>query len=213
MIKKNNNNYHLIKIDNITKEVEYFDFETMNFSKEPSKAYPLSSIDSLTTMFESGQELDDYLNKNSHFDREYSCSFEIIYKGRKTGEIRSFQPVWNDSNLNSISKVCDGKVDFTNERNYDLLFTIIEMSSRPETGLALRIAKAKGEATRLSDQNKSLITAIASANKPLFRGEIQTVFSNYKEFRALYLNYKEHNPKDVHLKDYIKKLNIVLDNK
>lgn len=213
MAKTNSSIYYLIKVDNFTGDIEYFDFEMMDFSPEIVKPVPLSNIDALTTVFEDGQELDNYVSKTTRIDREYSYSFEIFYIPKKNSDFRYFNPVWNDSTLNSISKVSNGEVDFSNSKNYDTLFEIIDTIKRPESGLARKIIKSQREATRLTDKNKVIIGALASSNKQIEIETLEPIFSNYKEFRALYLNYKDNKSQKISLGEHLKKVRLLFDKK
>ena len=55
-MKKENNSY-LVKEDLIDGTLEYFDFETMSFTSEKKRPVAISTIDALTTLFESEHDL------------------------------------------------------------------------------------------------------------------------------------------------------------
>lgn len=198
--------YYLIKEDILTEQTEYFDFETMDFSTSKPGGVPLSTIDSLTTIFENGYELDSYVSKEKTKKIEYR--FKIIYNlKRKVKEIE-LDPVWNDATLNAMSKTAEGHVDFTIDNN---LFTLQEIQKEilnVSSGLARRINGSRKESTKLNETNKKIIGALASGSKLIHFGDLLTIFSDYKEFRALYLNYKENkiNAYTNTLQEQLKKL-------
>lgn len=203
---KVDSNYYLIKVDSNTGDIEYFDFETMDFLSEKKEAVPLSTIDALTTLFANGQELDNYLSRKETVEREYHYSFEIIFKSKENEPEKSMKPVWNDYILNSISKISDNEVDFTNDKNYETLITIIDTIKKPKSTLARKIAGAEKEATRLTDGNKKIIGILAKTNKSVPIVGLMLVFASYKEFRALYLNYKEYMGDTVYLEEQLRKV-------
>lgn len=204
---KNNAVYYLMKIDKKTSKVEYFDFDFMQFIPERKKPVPLSTIDAMTTLFTDGQELDDYLNKNDERDKNYNYDFKIVFKLRKKdANERIINPVWNDPTLSAISKISDGKVDFTYDKNLSILLTIIEMVKKAETGLARRIVGSKKDETCLNAENKKLIGALANSSKMAFTGDLMEIFSSYTEFRALYLNYKEHGKTSMTFIEQLRKI-------
>ena len=184
-------NYILKKVDTTTNEVEYFDFEKMLFTEGKPKKVTLAAIDSLTTLFSSGQELVEYTEKR-HLPRdEYGYIFTIEREDMKRKKIIEYPIVWDDSTLSAISKVSDGLVDYTNESNFTLLQNIIREVEDCSNGLAIRIVKCKEPGKKLSIDNKKLIGVLASSSmKPEF-GTILDAFRSHEQFRALYLCSKD----------------------
>ena len=180
--------YNLIREDIDNEYLEYFDFESMSFVNKITKGMDISSIDALTTMFLDGNDLNNYIEKLE--DNEYNYTYKIIYTTNKTKEEKVLKVIWDDPTLSSISKLADGKVDFTSDHNYHTFIDIIEEIKNAKSGLARRIATSKKESYRLNDQNKKIVEVLASSKKDIPFKDLIDVFSDYKECRALYLNYK-----------------------
>ncbi len=185
--------YNLIREDIENEYLEYFDFESMSFVNKVTKEVDLSSIDVLTTLFENQEELSNYIDKVEEFHSEYNYSYKIIYTTNKTKEEKVLKVVWNDSTLSSFSKLADGKVDFTSEKNYYTFFNIIESIKDTKNGLSRKIATSKKESYRLSDHNRKIVEVLSSSKKEIPFKDLMEVFADYKECRALYLNYKYNN--------------------
>ena len=181
--------YNLIREDIDNEYLEYFDFESMSFVNKITKGVELSSIDALTTMFFDGNDLNNYIEKIEN-DNEYNYTYKIIYTTNKSKEEKVLKIIWDDSTLNSISKLADGKVDFVSDYNYMTFLAIIDEIKDVKSGLARKIATSKKESYRLSDYNKKIIEVIASSKKEIPFKDLLDVFSDYKEYRALYLNFK-----------------------
>lgn len=189
---KQNGSYNLIREDIDNEYLEYFDFESMSFVNKVTKGVDLSSIDALTTMFTDGNELNNYIEKIDN-DNEYNYTYKIIFTTNKSKEEKVLKVVWNDPTLSSISKLSDNKVDFVSDYNYMTFLAIIEEIKNNKSGLARKIASSKKESYRLSDYNKKIVEVVASSKKEVPFKDLLEVFSDYKECRALYLNYKYNN--------------------
>lgn len=185
--------YNLIREDIENEYLEYFDFDSMSFVNKVTKDVDLSSIDALTTLFENQEELSDYIDKVEEFHNEYNYSYKIIYTINKTKEEKVLKIVWNDPTLSSFSKLADGKVDFSNDKNYYTFLYIIESIKKCKNGLVKRIMTSKKESYRISDNNKKIIETLTNSKKEVSFKDLMDVFSDYKECRALYLNYKYYN--------------------
>ena len=206
-MSRNTGIYYLIKENKNTNEVEYFNFETMDFSRNIFKGVALSTLDSLTSMFVDGREFEGFIKRKEVPD-DYPYEYKIEYKDKRRKQDLYLPVIWNDMKINAMSKLADGYVDFSNWSNYELLFSIVDDIKDNTTGLAKRIASSKKDSTKVSDQNKKLVVVIASSRKEVPIGDILDAFKNYKEFRALYLGYKENDNGLVNLKEMLKRLKI-----
>ena len=198
--------YYLIKNRINSDEIEFFDFEKMDFMDGPVKSVDLATIDALTSLFVDGQDLDNYLNKTNNHERDYEFLYKIIYKTKKNEEFRELDAIWNDKNISALSKISDSKVDFKNNISKELIFTVFEEVMNPNSGLARQIIKAKKNDLKLNDYNKKLIGVLASSKKVPFMDDFAEAFSSYKEYRTLYLNYKEYHDKKDNWKDILRSM-------
>lgn len=183
--------YNLVREDLDNENIEFFDFEAMRFVKNITKGVDLSSVDALTTMFVDGNDLSDYIDKINNEENNYT--YKIIYTTSKTQEEKVLKVIWDDKVLNSISKLADDKVDFVSDYNYMTFLCIIEEIKNPKSGLVKRINSSRKESYRLSDNNKKIIDAMINSKENITLKDLIDVFSDYKEYRALYLNYKYNN--------------------
>ena len=70
---------------------------------------------------------------------------------------------------------------------------------------------SKKESYRLSDQNKKIIEVISNSKKEVPFKSLIEVISDYKEYRALYLNYKYYNlDNNISMEDDLKKVKQLL---
>lgn len=189
-MSKQDRSYNLIREDVDNEYLEYFDFETMSFINKITKGVELSTIDALTTMFTDDKELNNYIEK---VDSEYNYTYKIIYTTSKKKEEKVLKVIWDDVTLSSISKLADGKVDFVSDYNYYVFLAIIDAIKNNKNGLVKRISSSKKESYRLSDQNRKIIEFIANSKEEIPFKALIEVFSDYKEYRALYLNFKYYN--------------------
>jgi hypothetical protein len=206
-MSKNSGIYYLIKENKNTNEIEYFNFESMEFSRIIPKGVALSTLDSLTSMFQDGIEFESFI-KRKDIEEEYPYEYKIEYKDKRRKQDLYLSVIWNDMRISAMSKLADGCVDYSNWSNYELLFNIIDDVKDSSSGLAKRIASSKKDSTKISDQNKKLVVVIASSRKEVPIGDILNAFKSYKEFRALYLSYKENDNGLVNLKEMLKRLKI-----
>ena len=188
---KDNKNYYLIREDIDNECLEYFDFETMNFVNKVTKGVNLAAIDVLTTMFPDGNSLNNYIKKVDN--KEYNYTYKIIYTKNRIKEEKVLKVIWDDLTLNSMSKLADDSVDFTNDYNCSTLLSIIEEIKNVKNGLARKIATSKKESYRLNDNNIKIVEVIASSKKNIPFKDLIEIFSDYKEIKSLYLNYKYNN--------------------
>lgn len=204
---KNNGVYYFVKEDLTDNTKYYFDFEAMDYSLEKGKGVQLSTIDAMTSLFESPLELDSYLDRERVIDKETMCNYYISYKNKRKEEDRVLSPIWNDENISAISKITDGRVDYSNWLVYDLLFKMLEAIKDPANGFAMYMIKSKSEPTKVCDHNKSLLGVIASSGNldTIPRQILMEAFSSYKEFRSFYLGFKNYHRQDKSLSSQLKK--------
>lgn len=201
---RNTGSYHLIREDIENEYIEYFDFENMEFTPKITKGVMLSTIDALTTMFFSDEELSDYIDK---IENEYKYTYKIIHKSFGKKEDKVLNVIWDDKKLSSISKISDFKVDFSSDYNFLILYDIINAIKDKKNGLVKAISSSKKESTKLNDRNKKIILDIANTNKEPLPKDLMEIFSDYNEFRALYLNYKYNKEIDKNnFKEKLKRL-------
>ena len=201
---RNTGSYHLIREDIENEYIEYFDFENMEFTPKITKGVMLSTIDALTTMFFSDEELSDYIDK---IENEYKYTYKIIHKSFGKKEDKVLNVIWDDKKLSSISKISDSKVDFSSDYNFLILYDIINAIKDKKNGLVKAISSSKKESTKLNDRNKKIILDIANTNKEPLPKDLMEIFSDYNEFRALYLNYKYNKEIDKNnFKEKLKRL-------
>ena len=201
---RNTGSYHLIREDIENEYIEYFDFENMEFTPKITKGVMLSTIDALTTMFFSDEELSDYIDK---IENEYKYTYKIIHKSFGKKEDKVLNVIWDDKKLSSISKISDFKVDFSSDYNFLILYDIINAIKDKKNGLVKAISSSKKESTKLNDRNKKIILEIANTNKEPLPKDLMEIFSDYNEFRALYLNYKYNKEIDKNnFKEKLKRL-------
>ena len=183
---RNVGKYNLVREDIDNEHIEYFDFETMSFINKVTRGVALSTIDAMTTLFMDSSELSNYFDK---VENDYTYTYKIIFTN-KNQEEKVLKIIWNDPTLSSFSKLADGEVDFTSDYNFNTFFGIIDEIKDVKNGLARRIATSKKESYRLSENNRKIVEVIASSKKEISPKDLMEIFSDYKECRALYLNYK-----------------------
>ena len=200
MVSKDKYFFERIGKDNHQKE--FFNFDTMSYCRKKPNGVFLSTIDAMTTLFNDGNDLDDYI-ENEIGNYEYRISY--IYKKKEYNLI----PVWNDYKLNAISKTHNGNVDFKSEIPNSMMTVIFNEVMNPASGFALRVMKSKDNSYALEDNNKKLVGFLASTRNKSIIGNYVKTFSNYHEFRKMYLNYKEYeedtNKLGTELKKFYKK--------
>ncbi len=205
---KNNGIYYLVKEDILDNTKYYFDFEEMNYSLEKGKGVQLSTIDAMTSLFSNPTELDRYLDREEFVDRENMFKYYISYRIRRKDEEKILTPIWQDQNISALSKITDGKVDYSNYLVYDLLIKLIDTIKETRNGFAMTMVNSKKGDIKICDYNKALIGMLASSRKKdeVSIGTIMDAFSSYKEFRSLYLGYKSYKGKENSLGNQLKKL-------
>lgn len=201
----NNKGRYFFKRENIyNDDIEFFNFKTMDFEDARSEGVMLSTIDSMTTLFTDGDELERYLSKDSN--KEHMYKYMIVYRNNKNEEDKELKPVWDDMKLNAISKISDGKINYDNSIMIEIAYEIFNEIKNPNSLLARRIVKERKNDYKLDDYNKKLIGALASSKRSPSINDLTEAFSSYKEFRTLYLNYKDNKNKNDDWKVTLRKL-------
>ena len=192
--------YRLVQEYNETGERAYFNFGARQFydqSEKGNQQVSLATIDSITTVFTSEKEF-IYMLRNSGFDPSISTLF-ISYNLK--GE-RKLAPVFNDEMLKRVSDCTlgrqDGKVDVEKAFISDYLNNIFRVLIVPNNGLYKRIADKYAKGSNTYGVNKMNYYFIGNLDH-VFDGKVEDErfwferfkheFSDYKEFRALHLNY------------------------
>ena len=195
--------YYFIRENKVNHTIEYFDFESNRYTNKKVLAVSLSTIDSMTSYFDNPEELDDYFEReNNNNSQQYK--YMIIHSDKSNKN--SLHPIWGDYRISSLSRVSNENVDFTHDLNCSLLLEILEKIKDSSNGLAKRIVKSSDEETELCVYNKTLVAVLASSDKIPSIEVISQAFKPYKEFRALYLNYKKNIEKNTSFKDQLQKL-------
>ena len=184
---------YLIKENTKDGSKKYFDFESMNFQEnKPRRSFPLSTIDALTTLFESPIELDEFLNSSGSLDNENIYRYYIESTIMLKKDTKRYQVVWDDVVLSGLSKVTAGNVDFTGNIQYNTLLEIMDEIANEDSGLDFFLERQTSDDLRLSKESKSLIIAHRADNSIDLVGDYLKNFSNYMQCRALYLGYKKY---------------------
>lgn len=198
---KKESSAYLIKENTKDGTKEYFDFETMSFkSEKPRRSSVVSTIDALTTLFESPSELEEYLSEPDSIDNEniYRYYIEntnryyIENTNRTKRESKNYQVIWDDITLSGLSKVTDGNVDFTGNVQYNTLLEIMDEIAKEDSGLEFFLERQTSDDLRLNKESKFLIIAHRADKSIDLVGEFLKNFSNYMQCRALYLGYKKY---------------------
>ena len=172
---------------------EYFDFETMSFkSEKPRRSSVVSTIDALTSRFESPSALEEYLSEPDSIDNENIYRYYIENTNRTKKESKNYQVIWDDITLSGLSKVTDGNVDFTGNVQYNTLLEIMDEIAKEDSGLEFYLERQTSDDLRLNKESKSLIIAHRADKSIDLVGEFLKNFSNYMQCRALYLGYKKY---------------------
>lgn len=195
--------YRLVKENEGGKEI--FDFyDTLDFLpvEYDAKKTSLSTIDSLTTLFKSGYELDSYTSRDFNTTKS---DFSIKYTYKKKDKV--LPVVWNDYFLNDITNDIRGKNGgCVNINNVNVKQIINDVYYKIERDLSFYETYLKSHASkRLNDHNKELISEIhdtgwkSNTSNAYYFDRFKRNFTNYKEFREIYLLLKEY--KEVLLKE------------
>ena len=196
-----NKNYYLVKKDIITGDKEFFNFETLEFGPNKEKGVALATIDALTTIFEDGQELDLYFDRSKTIERDYEYIYKIEARSNNKSIEKTLNTVWDNEDLNALTKLTEGEVDFTGTQQYVVMKGIFDKLSEGSL-LGTKATRTKKEDYRLSENAKKAVIAAYSGTKEAECNFFQA-FKSYEDARALYLlnkNYQEVNIKDIFAK-------------
>ena len=127
-------------------------------------------------------------------------------KNGKNGNFKFYGVIWNDFKLNALSKVTDDKVDFSLPIVYSIFYEIISEIKNNGSAFALFVSSAKSNDRRLSDYSEKIIGVLASNTTSLSSRMLIDSFLDYKEIRALYLNYKAYQKRYESYQLQLKKL-------
>ncbi len=187
---RKDNTFYLVKEDNETGDKQYFDFEAMGFSSDRPKPVVISTIDALTTMFDSGEDLLVFAIRDREVEGSYK--FYIESKLKNKDETKLYEAVFNDKALSALSKVSDGNVDFTGSRQFGILMDMMNEIGKQESPLAFQLTDDIHKDNGLNKDSKALVIAHNSDNSVDLITEYVEQFSSYIQCRTLYLGYKEY---------------------
>lgn len=204
MKKKYTETCYLIRENETNDKIEYFDFNLMKFTDSCDKSVPFSTIDAMTTLFDDENDFECYINPQDENNEFYN--YNIMAKNGKNGNFKFYGVIWNDFKLNALSKVTDDKVDFSLPIVYSIFYEIISEIKNNGSAFALFVSSAKSNDRRLSDYSEKIIGVLASNTTSLSSRMLIDSFLDYKEIRALYLNYKAYQKRYESYQLQLKKL-------
>lgn len=193
--------YKLICENLLDSSCEVFDFsnEIKDFVPVEEDVVPVSvaTIDAFTSLFPSGEYLGAYLGKKSSIDREEKeKQYYISYPQKFTKESVRLNTVWDDPILNEIaSHAKGGKVDFDNPTTKETFVNMIRLVYDKKVNFCSSLLVSSSNDFRLNDYTRNLLKKCAFQTSPhetLLDFKIKETFSNYREYRALYLSYKRY---------------------
>ena len=91
-------------------------------------------------------------------------------------------------------------IRINSEVQKELSIIIHDEIKDPRSGLAMSILHSKKESTRLNDYQRGIVGVLASytsTKRAPSEYDIARAFENYKDFRALYLGYKDYHTRPV----------------
>lgn len=193
--------YKLISENLIDSSREVFDFssDVKNFVSEDEDVMSVSAatIDAFTTVFPSSEYLGAYLNKKSSIDREErEKQYYICYPQKSTKEIARLNTVWDDPVLNEIaSNAKGGRVNFNNPTTKETFNSMMNLAHNRSSKFGTSLLVSSNNDYRLNDYTKNLLKKFVfqtAAYESFLDLKIRETFSNYREYRALYLSYKRY---------------------
>lgn len=195
---------YLIRENETNNKIEYFDFNLMKFTNSCKNTVPFSTIDAMTTLFDDEKEFEFYFNEQGEDNKFYN--YKIMFKFGINGDFKYCKVIWNDFKLNALSKITDNKVDFSLPIVYSVFDEIISEIKKNGSAFAFALSCAKSSEKKLSDYCEKLIGALACNPKSLSTEMLVDAFRDYRDMRALYLNYKGYQKRDESYKLQLKKL-------
>jgi hypothetical protein len=195
--------YHLI-LENIKEGGrEYLDFtgrrRFLPIEYTTRYSVPLSEIDEFTTQYQNEQSMRKSLD-HSDIDPLYKAYITYNYCGEK-----KLSCLYNDSMLQHIASktigVKRGCINMADTDTKIVLFNIYKEISDRKSKLTEEILGKTKNSYSINVHNKELIADI-HVNQPHTERMLSyqftqfvKAFTSYKEFRALYINYKEYKKK------------------
>ncbi len=204
MKKKCTETCYLIRENELDGKIEYFDFTSMKFNDSKLRSTTFSTIDAMTTLFDDERDFEFYINPTDESNITYN--YKIMSRCDKKENYKYYNVIWNDYKLNALSKITDDRVDFSLPIVYSIFDEIISEIKKIGSGFALSIECSKSNDKRLNDYSKKLIGALASNKDALSTSVLVDAFSDYKEIRALYLNFKGYQNRNESYKLQLKKI-------
>lgn len=202
--KKNTETCYLVRENELGGKLEYFDIASMKFTELKVKSSNFSTIDAMTTLFDDERDFELYLNPLEENNNSYN--YKIMYRYDKKDNYKFYNVIWNDYKLNALSKITEDRVDFSLPIVYGIFDEMISEIRKIGSGFAFSVECSKSNDKRLSDYSKKLIGALASNREALKTEMLIDSFLDYKEMRALYLNYKGYQKRDESYKLQLRKL-------
>ena len=191
--------YYFERIGKENHQKEFFNFDTMTYCKKKPEGVSLSTIDAMTTLFTDGKDLDDYIENEID---EYTYRISYIYKKEEHHLI----PVWDDMKLNAISKTHNFDVDFGATIPKNILLEIFDELVTSSSGFRSKMLKREDESHHLDYNSEKTVNLIAANRNRRLIEEFVKVFSNYHEFRKLYLNYRDYYENNYKLAEELQKV-------
>lgn len=192
--------YRLVREDKYGGK-EIFDFDSRTFLPKEyvDGKFSLSSIDSLTTKFNSVGQLNYYTSCGEYWGYGDDSYIEYTYNGKN----KTLPTIWNDKRLSDIASNTigeyGGRVDYNNKNALIFIrdfFVNIEKNYRfYEAYLNSRAFK------NINNHNMELLSQVyetgrkSERNAEFFYSKVMKSFENYKEFREIYMFYRSYMDK------------------
>ena len=202
-------NYYLIDENIKTKERMYMDFEgRRNFKPiEFTTRYnvPLPIIDVFTSNYQDEATLRAYLDKDTGKDYPENKDYMIYITYRNNGE-KKLSCIYNDETLGHIASktigLKRGQVNMSDDVTRRVMYEMYEEVSKKNSKFTEEVIARTKNSYLINAHNKEMISAL-HCNQPYternrsyqFR-DFAKNFGTYKEFRALYANYREFKKRE-----------------
>ncbi len=201
--------YKLVQLEYInlfTVSKSYFDFDSPIFTGDKVENVSLAKIDAETTKYR--DQKDFYINTLGS-----KMGSELVIAYNQLGEKR-LKVVFDDEFLNHLANHTvgkeDGSIDTKDAKIGDMMYRIFCHFRDKDSGLLRQIEEMRirdDDTYSINDHNFEFIRDISSEFQKLYDGvyksyngqkvynDFKKHFKSYKEFRALYLNYKLYTNK------------------
>ena len=193
--------YQLVDEDKETREREYLDFEgrkrfvPVEFCTDPSVA--LADIDSLTTLFENEADL------RARTEAPTEGRTRLIYIVYKNNGEKRLSCLYNDPTLHTIASKAvgpqKGKINLYDNTTKSYLFNIYNEIRNKKSDFSEFVYYKTKNSYLVNDHNKELLRELHADTSYTERDNNYQLkrfirsFESYKEFRALYVCYKQFN--------------------